>query len=93
MENEIILSILSVCGATISGAIGFFTGKKKRDNEANKAAFEAYNYAIESLRKEFETRITYLQKENDQLRESNKELKTELKNIRNEIQKNIIVAK
>lgn len=60
--------------AVFTAIIGFFTGKKKRDNEATQTAFEAYNFALQSLRKEFESRIELLQKENEELRRQIKEL-------------------
>ena len=61
--------------AVFTAIIGFFTGKKKRDNEATHTAFEAYNFALQSLRKEFESRIELLQKENEELRNEIKALR------------------
>lgn len=61
--------------AVFTAIIGYKTGRRNRENEANRTAFEAYNFAIESLRKEFEARINMLQKENEELRKEIKELK------------------
>lgn len=67
--------LLSPIVAIITAIIGYKTGRRNRENEANRTAFEAYNFAIESLRKEFEARINLLQKENEELREEIKQLR------------------
>ena len=68
--------LLSPIVAIITAIIGYKTGRRNRENEANRTAFEAYNFAIESLRKEFEARIDLLQKENKELRERIKVLES-----------------
>lgn len=67
--------IISPIVAVFTAIIGYKTGRRNRENEANRTAFEAYNFAIESLRKEFEARINMLQKENEELRNEIKLLK------------------
>lgn len=66
--TELYIAICTLISNAITALIAYRTGKKKSDNEATRVAFEAYNYAIESLRKEFESRISLLQKENEELR-------------------------
>lgn len=61
MESEIILSAIGLVSSITSGLIGYANGKRKRENEADKSAYEAYNFALESLRKEFEARIERMQ--------------------------------
>ena len=47
----------------ISAVGGYFTGRRKKQAEADKAAFDAYSFALQSLRTEFETRIASLQEQ------------------------------
>jgi uncharacterized protein HemX len=61
MESEIILSVIALVSSIATGLIGYANGKRKRENEADKSAYEAYNFALESLRKEFEARIERMQ--------------------------------
>lgn len=61
MESEIILSVITLVPSIVTGLIGYASGKRKRENEADKSAYEAYNFALESLRKEFEARIERMQ--------------------------------
>jgi Skp family chaperone for outer membrane proteins len=61
MESEIILSVIGLVSSIATGLIGYANGKRKRENEADKSAYEAYNFALESLRKEFEARIERMQ--------------------------------
>lgn len=75
MENNFITEIfVAICGV-ITTFVGYRAGKKKSDNEAMKVLLETYNFAIESLRKEFESRISLLQKENEELRKEIEELR------------------
>lgn len=47
----------------ITAVCGYFTGRRKKQSEADKAAFDAYSFALQSLRTEFETRIGSLQEQ------------------------------
>ena len=67
--------ILSPIVAVLTAIIGYKTGRRNRENEATRVAFENYKFALESLRNEFEARINALQKENEELRREIKELK------------------
>lgn len=53
--------------SVLTGLLGFFSGRKKANAEATKAAFEAYAFAISSLRTEFENRFNAMQKRIDEL--------------------------
>ena len=77
--TELYIALCTLVSNAITALIAYKTGKKKSDNEATKVAFEAYNYAIESLRKEFETRYELLQKENAELRKEIEELRKKKK--------------
>lgn len=71
-----LINILTTFGASVvSAIIGYASGKRLRENEADKAAFEAYNYAIASLRREMESRVAELQRRIEQLELENKNLK------------------
>lgn len=70
LTNETIIAAgAGLISNFFSGWLGFRTGKKKNDNEANRVAFENYKFALENLRSEFERQIAALQKENNELRE------------------------
>lgn len=79
--NIELINILTTFGASaISAIIGYASGKRQRENEADKTAYEAYNYAIKSLREEMERRVKELQnriealeRENENLRRSKNE--------------------
>ncbi len=77
--NEIIIALIGVFSTLISSLIGYRTGKRGREKDADKTAFENYNYAIESLRKEFDRQIECLRKENNELRERIRILEEEKK--------------
>lgn len=60
--NIELINILTTFGASaISAIIGYASGRRQRENEADKTAYEAYNYAIKSLREEMERRVKELQ--------------------------------
>ena len=84
--NIELINVLTTFGASvISAIIGYASGKRKRENEADKTAFEAYNYTIESLRREMENRVAELQRRIEKLEEENKQLRIDnLKLMKNE---------
>lgn len=85
MSIEFINIITTFGASVISAIIGYASGKRKRENEADKTAFEAYNYTIESLRREMENRVSELQRRIEKLEEENKQLRIDnLKLIKNE---------
>ena len=61
-------ALISAAVAIVTAVLGYKQGQKKSDAEATRTAFESYNYALESLRKEFEQRIEALRKENEELK-------------------------
>lgn len=73
--TNIITPILAVVAPIFTAIVGYKTGRRNRENEATRVAFENYKFALESLRNEFEARINALQKENEELRREIKELK------------------
>lgn len=56
-------NILTIIVSAVTGVGGYLTGRRKQIAEADRTAFEAYNYALESLRKEFEARTEDLQRQ------------------------------
>ena len=68
MMDTITITLIGAAVSIVTAVLGYKQGQKKRDVEATRAAFESYNYALESLRKEFEQRIEALRKENEELR-------------------------
>ena len=75
-------ALISAAVAIVTAVLGYKQGAKKSNAEANETIFESYNFAIESLRHEFEQRMTALQKENDKLRERVNQLEKQLENER-----------
>lgn len=74
--NIELINILTTFGASaISAIIGYASGKRQRENEADKTAYEAYNYAIKSLREEMERRVKELQDRIEVLEHENKILR------------------
>lgn len=61
MSIELINILTTFVASVISAIIGYASGKRQRENEADKTAYEAYNYAIKSLREEMERRVKELQ--------------------------------
>lgn len=83
LSTEIIIALigfLSTCGS-------YIVGKRKREKEADKSAYEAYNYALESLRKEFEDRVGRMQNDYNELKEKYKTLQNENEELKRKIQK------
>lgn len=86
MNIENILAILG--SGTITGLIGYFTGKKKSDAETDnqvlrnlELSVNLYKEIIDDLKKEIEglnVRIQDLEKKIDELHEENKRLKSSL---------------
>lgn len=68
MMDTITITLIGAAVSIVTAVLGYKQGQKKRDVEATRTAFESYNYALESLRKEFEQRIEALRKENEELR-------------------------
>lgn len=79
IANEIVVAACGVLTTLLASWFSYKTGKRNREHEADKTAFENYNFALQSLRKEFECRIDLLQKENEELRERVKELESKCK--------------
>lgn len=79
MNIELINIFTTFAASVVSAIIGYASGKRKRENEADKTAFEAYNFAIQSLRSEFEKRVEELQRRIEQLESENKELRSKNK--------------
>lgn len=74
MNIELINVITTFAASLVSAIIGYASGKRKRENEADKTAFEAYNYTIESLRREMENRVAELQRRIEKLEAENRKL-------------------
>lgn len=55
--------IITGAAGILSTIGGWFVGRRKKQVETDKAAYEAYNFALQSLRNEFETRIGCLQEQ------------------------------
>lgn len=77
MMDQILIAIIGAAVSIVTAALGYKQGQKKSDAEATRTAFESYNFALESLRKEFETRIEALVRENEELRHRIAELEKE----------------
>lgn len=73
--TQILTSVVAVIAPIFTAIIGYKTGRRNRENEATRVAFENYKFALESLRNEFEARYNALQKENEELRREIAELK------------------
>lgn len=76
MNIELINIILTFSASAISAIIGYASGKRQRENEADKTAYEAYNYAIKSLREEMERRVKELQDRIEVLERENQNLRS-----------------
>lgn len=61
-------ALISAAVAILTAILSYKQGQKKAVADATQTAFEAYNFALESLRKEFEIRIDRLHQENNELR-------------------------
>lgn len=61
-------ALISAAVAIMTAILSYKQGQKKAVADATQTAFEAYNFALESLRKEFEIRIDRLHQENNELR-------------------------
>lgn len=83
LDPTIIVALIGFA-TTISG---YLFGRRKANNEADMAAYKAYSYALESLRKEFEARAETMRKEYQELKQKYELLETENTTLRNKIQK------
>lgn len=76
MSIELINILTTFVASVISAIIGYASGKRQRENEADKTAYEAYNYAIKSLREEMERRVKELQDRIEVLERENQNLRS-----------------
>lgn len=83
LNTEIIVALIGL-GTTVSG---YLFGRRKANNEADRAAYEAYSYALESLRKEFEARAKTMNIEYQELKQKCESLEAENESLRHKIQK------
>lgn len=83
MSTEIIISLIGC----ITTCASYLVGKRKRETEADKSAYEAYNYALESLRKEFEARVDRMQNDYAELKDKYNSLQEENEELKRKIQK------
>lgn len=60
--------IITGAAGILSTIGGWFVGRRKKQVETDKAAYEAYNFALQSLRNEFEQRISSLQQQISELK-------------------------
>lgn len=84
MESEIILSVIALVPSIVTGLIGYVSGKRKRENEADKSAYEAYNFALESLRKEFEARIERMQNDYNHIQANYERMRRDCETLQKE---------
>lgn len=82
-DPSIIVALIGFA-TTISG---YLFGRRKANNEADRAAYEAYSYALDSLRKEFEARAKTMSIEYQELKQKCEALETENTTLRHKIQK------
>lgn len=83
LDSETIVALIGLA-TTVSG---YLFGRRKANNEADRAAYEAYSYALESLRKEFEARTETMRNEYQELKQKYETLEAENTTLRNKIQK------
>lgn len=84
MESEIMLSVIALVPSIVTGLIGYANGKRKRENEADKSAYEAYNFALESLRKEFEARIERMQNDYNHIQANYERMRRDCETLQKE---------
>lgn len=83
LDTETIVALIGLA-TTVSG---YLFGRRKANNEADMAAYKAYSYALESLRKEFEARAETMRNEYQELKQKYELLEAENTTLRNKIQK------
>ena len=83
--DELTNIIITSATALISSIGGYFVGFRKRTAEENKAIFETYNFAIQSLRDDFFLRVESMKTENEELKKQIKELKEENEELKKQI--------
>lgn len=83
LDSETIIALIGFA-TTISG---YLFGRRKANNEADSAAYKAYAFALESLRKEFEARTETMRNEYQELKQKYEMLEAENTTLRNKIQK------
>ena len=67
--------IITGAAGVLSTIGGWFVGRRKKQVETDKAAYEAYNFALQSLRNEFEQRINDLHNHIDLLQKHIEEMR------------------
>lgn len=83
LDPTIIVALIGFA-TTISG---YLFGRRKANSEADMAAYQAYAYALESLRKEFEARTETMQNEYQDLKRKYETLQKENALLTEKIQK------
>lgn len=83
LNTEIIVALIGAV-TTVSG---YLFGRRKANNEADRAAYEAYSFALDSLRKEFEARANTMRIEYQELKQKCEDLEAENESLRHKIQK------
>lgn len=78
ITSEIIIAVIGLISTLLTGVVSYSTGRRQRENEADRTAYEAYSFALESLRKEFEVRIEGMRMDYEQLQKENEELKRKI---------------
>ena len=68
MNEVITTALISAATSVISAFLGYRQGSKRDGAEALKTTFESYDFALKSLREDFEHRTSQLQKEIDSLK-------------------------
>lgn len=81
MNETVIVALISGGISIITALIGFFSGRRTKENEATKRAFENYSFALKNLREEFNLQINELREENRRLKEQIEILKKNAKKI------------
>ena len=84
IDSKIILSVIGLVSSIATGLIGYANGKRKRENEADKSAYEAYNFALESLRKEFEARIERMQNDYNHIQANYERMRRDCETLQKE---------
>jgi hypothetical protein len=83
LDTETIVALIGLA-TTVSG---YLFGRRKANNEADSAAYKAYAFALESLRKEFEARAETMRHDYQELKQKYELLEAENTTLRNKIQK------
>lgn len=84
MNYEVETAIITAGVSIITAVVGYIKGRKKTDAEATNAAFEGYNLALESLRKNFENQLQDLRNRITDLTAENESLKQKIDKLEND---------